>query len=176
MAEAEYSIPVRRGHSARLRFWFDPISDEILAGNADLPIKDELSCDSLAAGRLLLPIISRNFAGVFYYKNELNLITMEEIRKLTEDLYACAELLNAGEWSAPLLRDVRQSATIEVLVPEDVYNEYYETASGSERAAAVASHLSVIAEFYTTVADYLAEMTAKYEKKGFKWIAVSTPS
>ncbi len=175
MAEAEYHIPVRRGHSARLRFWFDPISEEIMEGNADLPIKDELSCESHAAHRLLLPLINRNFDGVIYFKNELNLITMPEIAKLTADLNSCADLLEEGSWSDPLLRDVRQSASIEVLVPEDVYNESYEMASRSERAEAVETHLHVIAEFYREVANYLAEMTEKYGKKGFKWIAVSTP-
>ncbi|MEE3377568.1 MAG: hypothetical protein VZR35_03735 [Lachnospiraceae bacterium] len=176
MPEAEYHIPVRRGHSVRLRFWFDPISEEILAGNADLPIKDELSCSNPASKKLLLPLISRNFEGVFYFKNELNLIPMKDIEKLTADLNACADLLESGSWSDPLLRDVRQSATIEVLVPEDVYTEHYENASRSEKAAAVASHLTVIAEFYRTVADYLTEMTAKYGRKGYQWIAVSTPS
>ena len=176
MAEVEYHIPVRRGHSARLRFWFDPISDEILEGNADLPIKDELSCDNPASHRLLLPLISRNFEGVFYYKNELNLVPMKDIARLIADLLTCAELLENGSWSDPVLREVRQNATIELLVPEDVYTEQYETASRSERSAAVASHLDVITEFYRTVAGYLEEMTAKYGKKGFRWIAISTPS
>ncbi len=104
MPEAEYHIPVRRGHSARLRFWFDPISEEILAGNADLPIKDELSCSNPASKRLLLPLISRNFEGVFYFKNELNLIPMKDIEKLTADLNACADLRTCSRTAAGPIR------------------------------------------------------------------------
>ena len=63
MAASEYHIRVKRGHHARLRFWFDPMSDDIWNGDADLIMEDELSCDNICTHELFFPIIERFFPG-----------------------------------------------------------------------------------------------------------------
>ncbi|MCR5295035.1 MAG: hypothetical protein K6E30_07695 [Lachnospiraceae bacterium] len=174
MAEAEYHIQIRRGHSVRLRFWFDPISERILRGRDDLPIKDELSCDAHIAIRLLLPVISRFFKDKFYFHNELNLMYFNDVRKLIDELRNLSYCLELREFDKVSMGFLEDRLSIEMLVPEDVYEERYKNASPEEQREAVISHLPVLGEFYRNIADYLAAMIDKYEKKGFEWIAIST--
>ena len=45
----------------------------------------------------------------------------------------------------------------------------------SQKQVTPAQKAYVISEFYQTIADYLEEMVEKYEPKGFKYIAISSP-
>ena len=86
MAASEYRIRVKRGHHARLRFWFDPMSDDIWNGDADLIMEDELSCDNICTHELFFPIIERFFPGEFRWRNELNLMPMEDVKDMIDEI------------------------------------------------------------------------------------------
>lgn len=176
MADSEYSIRVKRGHHSRLRFWFDPMNQKILDGDADLIYPDELSCDNICTHELFYPFIEKHFPGKFLFRNELNLMPLANVKEMVSEVRSCIDVLNAGDFDSPLLDIVREGIAIDLLVPEEEYDEKYFEASTQERQAAVLEHLDVVSAFYTKICDYLDEMLEKYEPQGFEYIAISAPS
>ena len=85
MEEKKYKIKIRRGHSDKLCFWLDPLSQEILDGDADLIEEDELSCDNKCMHRLVGPFLRQYYPGKIRWKNELNLIPMKNVRMLEKE-------------------------------------------------------------------------------------------
>lgn len=175
MATGEYRIRVKRGHSKRLRFWFDPMSDAIWNGDADLILEDELSCDNICTHELFFPIIERFFPGEFLWRNELNLMPMEDVKDMIDEIRDLIEILDAGDIRNKRLNYLRAGYAVDLLVPEDEYEERYYGRPRSVQVQGVIDHLYVISDFYQTIADYLDEMVDKYEPKGFKYIAISAP-
>ncbi|MDO4804448.1 MAG: hypothetical protein Q4A32_06495 [Lachnospiraceae bacterium] len=176
MADSEFKIRVKRGHLSKLRFWFDPMSQEILDGDADLIYPDELSCDKLYARDFVFPFIERFFPGEFKFRNELNLMPFENVRELVAEMRACIDLLDSGDFDNPRLNPVRDAFTLDSLVPGDEYDDKYFDLSSIEKHKIMLEHLDVVSTFYTTICDYLDEMIEKYEPQGFEYIAISTPS
>ena len=82
MEEKRYKIKIRRGHSDKLCYWLDPLSQEILDGDADLIEEDELSCDNKCMHRLVDPFFRQYYPGKIRWKNELNMIPMKNVRML----------------------------------------------------------------------------------------------
>ena len=175
MAASEYRIRVKRGHHARLRFWFDPMSDDIWNGDADLIMEDELSCDNICTHELFFPIIERFFPGDFRWRNELNLMPMEDVKDMIDEIRDLIDILDAGDIKNKRLNYLREGYAVDLLVPEDEYMENYYGRPQRVQVQGVIDHLHVISEFYQTIADYLDEMVDKYEPKGFKYIAISAP-
>ncbi len=173
--EDRYQIPVKRGHDKSLRFWFDPMSQKIWDGYADLIYRDELSVDNNAAHQLLLPFILEHYEGKFLYRNELNLLPLDKVEPLAGDLRKAARALKRKDLQNPALALVAANITIDLLVPEEEYNEKYLSGSPLEKRRAVRENLPVAAEFYETVAAYLEEMLRRYKPKGFTSIAISAP-
>lgn len=176
MADSEYKIRVKRGHHSRLRFWFDPMSQQILDGDADIIYPDELSCDKLYAKDFVFPFIEKFFPGEFLFRNELNLMPFENVRETVAEMRACIALLDSGDFDNPRLNPVRDAFTLDNLVSGEEYDEKYFDFSSAEKHEIMLEHLNVISEFYKTICDYLDEMLDKYEPKGFEYIAISTPS
>lgn len=175
MSASEYRIRVKRGHHARLRFWFDPISDDIWNGDADLILEDELSCDNICTHELFFPIIKRFFPGEFLWRNELNLMPMEDVKDMIDEIRDLIEILDAGDIRNKRLNYLRGGFAVDLLVPEDEYEENYYGRPQRIQNQGVIDHLYVISDFYQTIADYLDEMVDKYEPQGFKYIAISAP-
>lgn len=176
MSDSEYRIRVKRGHHSRLRFWFDPMSQKILDGDADLIYPDELSCDKICAHDLFFPFIEKHFPGEFLYRNELNLMPMKNVREMVAEVRACIELIDQGDLDNPRLNIVRDGFAIDLLVPEEEYNEKYVEASTAEIKEGIRENRHVISAFYKEICDYLDDMVDKYEPKDFDYIAISTPS
>ena len=174
MEEPQYRIRTKRGHSSRLRFWFDPVSKDILNGDADLIYPDELSCDNICMHDLFFPFIEKNFPGRFLFKNELNLMPFENVRNMSEDIRRISSLL-LTDYENPVLKRIKLGYSINLLVSEDVYEEKYRDLSPEQEYSAVKNHIRVITDFYKTIADYLDEMISKYGPKGFSAIAISAP-
>ena len=173
--EGRYRIPTKRGHDKHLRFWFDPMSQKIWDGYADLIYRDELSVDNNAAHMLLLPYIQERFEGRFLFRNELNLLPLDRAELLAEDFRKAARALKRKDMQNPVLQPVAENITIDLLVPEEEYNDKYLSGSPLEKRRAVRENLPVAAEFYDTVAAYLEEMIRRYRPKGFTSIAISAP-
>lgn len=173
--DGRYKIPTKRGHDKHLRFWFDPMSQKIWDGYADLIYRDELSVDNNAAHMLLLPFILERFEGKFLFRNELNLLPLDQAELLAADFRKAAKALKRKDMQNPAVALVAENITIDLLVPEEVYNEKYLSASPLEKRRAIRENLPAAAEFYDTVAAYLEEMLRRYRPKGFTSIAISAP-
>ena len=126
MSDSEYQIRVKRGHHSRLRFWFDPMNDKILNGDADLIYPDELSCDKLISHDLFLPFVVKYFPGEFLFKTELNLMPLNNVKEMVKEVRACIALLEEEDLDNPRLDLIREGLTLENLVSNDEYDEKYE--------------------------------------------------
>ena len=175
MSDSEYQIRVKRGHHSRLRFWFDPMNQKILDGDADLIYPDELSCDKLIAHDLFLPFVLQYFPGEFLYKTELNLMPFDNVKEMVREVRACIALLDEGDLDNPRLDVIREGLTLENLVSNEEYDEKYMDSTSAEKDKAIREHLDVASAFFTKICDYLDEMIDKYEPQGFDYIAISTP-
>ncbi len=176
MSDSEFRIRAKRGHHSRLRFWFDPMNQKILDGDADLIYPDELSCDNICTHELFLPFIEKFFPGKFLFRSELNLMPMSNVKEMVEEVRACIDLIDQGDMENPRLNIVRDGFAIDLLVPEEEYDEKWFDASPEEVKDAIYERRNVITAFYTKICDYLDEMVNKYEPQGFEYIAISAPS
>ena len=175
MEEKRYKIKIRRGHSDKLCYWLDPLSQEILDGDADLIEEDELSCDNKCMHRLVDPFFRQYYPGKIRWKNELNMIPMKNVRMLEKELRACIRLLKEGKLDDPRLDIVRDEFDLKLLIPAKIYSEKYEGQSDEVILRGLYEHMYILINFYRTIADYLAEMVEKDEPEGFLYVAFSAP-
>ena len=152
------------------------MNQKILDGDADLIYPDELSCDNICTHELFLPFIEKFFPGKFLFRSELNLMPMSNVKEMVEEVRACIDLIDQGDMENPRLIIVRDGFAIDLLVPEEEYDEKWFDASPEEVKDAIYERRNVITAFYTKICDYLDEMVNKYEPQGFEYIAISAPS
>ena len=100
---------------------------------------------------------------------------MEDVKDMIDEIRDLIDILDAGDIKNKRLNYLREGYAVDLLVPEDEYMENYYGRPQRIQVQGVIDHLYVISEFYQTIADYLEEMVEKYEPKGFKYIAISSP-
>ncbi|MEE8826899.1 MAG: hypothetical protein SOH48_07910 [Eubacteriales bacterium] len=174
MADTQFHIAVKRGHSRKLRFGFCPVSPKIMNADRDWPEKEELCCDTLCGQELLYPFIRRYFHGKFRWKNELNLMPFSDVTDMCREMRRVIGVLKTDPES-PSIRPYTGGFAIDLLVSPEDYDEHFVDASASEKYRAIMSRIGVITEFYETVCGYLEDAVAKFEPKGYTAIAIWSP-
>lgn len=174
MSEESYHIRVRKGHQSRLRFWFAPVSREIMNADADWLEKEELSCDNICTHELFYPFIQKHFPGEFKWRNEINIMPFSNVREMVHEVRSVSRALE-NDYHNPRLIPYKKNFAIDLLVNAEEYDAKYSAASDSVKIAAVEEHKEVIIEFYKKICDYLDSMCTEYEPKGFLGIAICAP-
>ena len=173
MAKSHYSIPAEIGFTKELTFRLAPVSKAIMNADADWVYDDELCLDTEAASVLLRPFIDEYLKKPFKARDEINIMGFARVRELISALRETSALLEQ-HFDDPAMKAFEQYIPLTIILPPEE-RMTAETASKADQRRILKKNIGTVTEFYSIVADHLDDVMDRYGKKGFRYIAITSP-